>query len=154
MNESSTNPKLFNQEISPIRQLIAALVAIPVFTILFYLPGWIGLMNIKSHQVWTISASMLLMFALCNSVLSLSSDDVNKYWNKSIYSFVILAVSGALFAWVVSGLSIYEAKSFKWIYTVFTFGYLFFLSIITLMRKIVMLAQRQDKRLRGESDND
>jgi len=152
MNDNSDSPKLFEIEINPYHQCLIALIAIPTFTLLFYLPHWIGWIDIPDHQAWTVSASMVLMFAVCNSVLSLGADNVTPYWNKSIYSFVILCVVGGLMAWYFSGLSIYEAKSFKWIYVVFTFGYLLFLSIVTLMRKIVMIAQKQDKRLRGESD--
>jgi len=50
-------------------------------------------------------------------------------------------------------MSIYEAKSFRWIYIVFTFGYLLFLCILRAMRKIVHIAQKQDARLRGEEQN-
>ena len=154
MNNSSDSPKLFDIEVSPYKQCLIALVAIPSFILLFYIPHWIGWIDVPEYQAWTVSASMVLMFAVCNSVLSLSADNINAYWNKSIYSFVALCVIGGLIAWGVTGLSIHEAKSFKWIYVVFTFGYLFFLSIVSMMRKIVMIAQKQVKRLRGESDDD
>jgi hypothetical protein len=153
MNNSPDNPKLFDFEISPYQQCLYALGAIPVFTIIFYIPHWIGFVELGDHQPWTVAASMVLMFAVTNSVLSLGADDINKYWNKSIYSYIALVVIGGLMAWLFSGLSLYEAKSFKWIYIVFTFGYLAFLSIVTFMRKIVIIAQREDKRLRGESDD-
>jgi len=154
MNNTSDNPKLFDQEINPYHQCLVALIAIPVFTLLFYIPHWLGIAEVAQHQAWTVSASMVLMFAVCNSVLSLSADNVTPYWNKSIYSFVLVCVLGGAMAWWFSGLSIGEAKSFKWIYVVFTFGYLLFLSIVSLMRKIVLIAQKQDKGLRGESDED
>lgn len=152
MNNSPDNPKLFDQEYNPYLQCAIGVAAVPVFTFLFYIPHWIGFGEVKDHQAWTVSASVLLLFAVANSVLSLGANDITQYWNKSIYSFIILCVVGAGLAWLFSGLSISEAKSFKWIYIVFTIGYLLFLSIVNLMRKIVEIAQKQDKRLRGESD--
>ena len=154
MNNSSDSPKLFDIEVSPYRQCLITLLAIPGFIILYYIPHWLGWIDLPEHQAWTVSASMVLMFAVSNSVLSLGADDINSYWNKSILSFVMVCVIGGLIAWAVSGQTITEAKSFKWIYIVFSFGYLFFLSIVSLMRKVVMIAQKQDKRLRGESDDD
>ena len=153
MNNAPDNPKLFDVEISPYKQCAIALIAIPAFIVLFYIPHWIGFVELKPHQPWTVSAAMVLMFAVVNSVLSLGADDINKYWGKSIYSFIILCVVGGLMAWLFSGIALSDAKSFKWIYIVFTFGYLVFLSIVTFMRKIVIIAQREDKRLRGESDD-
>lgn len=153
MNNAPDNPKLFDNEYNPYLQCALALIAIPVFIFLFHIPYWLGFGEIKAHQPWTVSASMVLLFAVANSVLSLGAEDVNKYWNKSIYSFIILCVGGGLLAWLFSGLSITEAKSFRWIYIVFTVGYLLFLSIVNLMRKIVEIAQKQDKRLRGEADD-
>ena len=152
MNNTADNPKLFDKEINPFYQCLVVLISIPVFTFLFYVPSWSGWTEVPQHQAWTESASMLSMFGVCNSVLSLSADNVTPYWNKSIYSYIIVCVVGGAMAWWFSGLSISEAKSFKWIYIVFTFGYLLFLSIVSLMRKIVFIAQEQDKRLRGESD--
>jgi len=77
--------------------------------------------------------------------------DGNTYWLHSIISFVILLVVGGLMAWAISGVSINNAGSVRWIYVVFTFGYLVFLSIVNFMKFLVKLAQRQDKRMRGEN---
>jgi hypothetical protein len=57
---------------------------------------------------------------------------------------------GGLLAYLISGLSIDEAGSYKWILFIFTFCYILFLSIVRAMKKIVTIAQKQDKRLRGE----
>ena len=103
-----------------------------------------------AYHFWTISASMTLLYAVGNSVLSLASSDENKYWGRSIFGFAVVAVVGGLIAYIFSGLGIFDAKSYSWIYFVFTFVYLLFLSIVRIMRKIVELVEKQDRRLRGE----
>jgi hypothetical protein len=67
-----------------------------------------------------------------------------KYWGRSIYSFAGLAAASGLLAWGLSGLSISEAGSYKWIYFVVTFGYLVFLSMIAFMKQIVEFAQKEE----------
>lgn len=99
---------------------------------------------------WVVLCGLILFFAVCNSVLSLYTEDLNKYWMQSIISFVALLVVGGLLAWGISGVSISNAGSVKWLYFVFTFGYLVFLSIVNLLKFFVKLAQKQDKNLRGE----
>jgi len=98
---------------------------------------------------WTVSASMLLLYALFNCALSLNAEDSNKYWLHSLICYVVLVISGGLIAYLFTGISIYEAKSVKWLYVVFTFGYLVFLSIVNTMRIIVRLAKKEDSNLRG-----
>ena len=82
--------------------------------------------------------------------MSLKAASMNKYWSRSIMAFMGLLVVSGLLATVFSGLSIDEAGSFRWLFVVLTFGYLVFLSIVRLMKKIVDIAIEQDDRLRGE----
>ena len=95
---------------------------------------------------WVIGGAGVLFFAMMNSVVSLAATDMNKYWFYSTASYVALAVSCALMAFVFSGVAINDAGSFRWIFTVLTFGYLFFLSLMRFLRKIVQMAQAEDKR--------
>lgn len=69
---------------------------------------------------------------------------MDRYWTRSILGYIALAGIGALLAWGFSSLSINDAGSYRWIYIVLTFGYLFFLSMIGFMRKIVDFAQREE----------
>lgn len=99
---------------------------------------------------WVVQCGMILFFALINSVLSFGATDGNKYWLHSIISFATLLVTGGLMAWGISGISIGNAASVKWIYVVLTFGYLVFLSIVNLIKFLVKLAKKQDNALRGD----
>lgn len=143
-------PSPFKKEIHPVQQAIAVLIGMPVMMLLFLIPSWIGIFDLDDHFPWTVAAAFTLLFGVINSVLSLGAKDQNKYWGSSILSYMGVLVVGGLIAWLFSGQSIHEAKSFRWIYIVFTFGYLLFLSVVRAMRKIVQIAQEQDAALRGE----
>ena len=141
---------LFSREIDPFAQAAYVFAGSVFFTLLSKLIASIGITGYEAHLPWSMSAAALMFFALFNSIFSLSCKNQNRYWFRSIIAFAALMLIGGLFSYLVSGLTISEAKSFKWIYVLFTFGYLAFLSIVTFMRKIVSIAQKQDRRLRGE----
>lgn len=144
------SPSPFRKEIHPLKQALFVLISMPVINFLFYIPHWLGWFELQDYFPWTVAASFTLLFAVGNSILSLGATDQNKYWGSSIMSYMIVVIVGGAMAWLFSGQHIYEAKSFRWIYVVFTFGYLLFLSMVRAMRKIVQIAQKQDARLRGE----
>lgn len=146
------SPSPFKKEIHPLKQALVVVLGMPVFMFLFIFPSWLGAYEADAHLPWTVAASFTLLFAVTNSVLSLAATDQNKYWGNSILSYMAVVIIGGFLAWLISGQNIYEAKSFRWIYIVFTFGYLLFLSIVRVMRKIVKIAQDQDARLRGEDE--
>ncbi len=100
--------------------------------------------DIEQRFPWTVTASFILFFAVFNSVISLLSANLDNYWTRSILSYVGLAGIAGLAAYLFSSLGINEAGSYRWLYIVLTFGYLFFLTIIGLMRKIVEFAQREE----------
>lgn len=104
----------------------------------------VHLMEVSPRFPWMTSATFILLFAMLNSVVSLSVKNMTQYWGRSIYSFMGLAVMSGLTAYFFSALTINEAGSYRWIYFVLTFGYLVFLSIVTVMRKIVEFAQKEE----------
>jgi len=135
---------IFERKIDPLYQAGGTLVAVFVSILLgsivsastddFVTPKW----------PWLCAASFLLFFALFNAIMSATSDNLMKYWGRSIYAFLGLAVGSGLLAWGFSGLSIGQAGSYKWIYFVVTFGYLVFLSMIAFMKRIVEFAQKEE----------
>jgi hypothetical protein len=103
----------------------------------------------KFSTAWILLTACILFYALCSSVLSLWAMNPNKYWRDAIFSFVGLMVVSGFTATLVSGQGIDEAGSFRWLFVVLSIGYLVFLTIVRLMRRIVDIAIRQDERLRG-----
>ena len=109
-----------------------------------------GISEMGTKFPWLISASLLLFFAIMNSVVSLSDSTVEYYWMKSIFSFAGLAFLSGMAATWFSSISVYAAGSYSWIYVVVSIGYVVFISIMNLMRTIVNIAIKQDKKLRNE----
>ena len=101
------------------------------------------------NTTWILLTASILFYAICSSVLSLRSPDMNRYWRDSILAFVGLTVLSAVAATVISGVGIDEAGSFRWIFVVLAIGFLVFLSIVRVMKRIVDIAIKQDERLRG-----
>ena len=132
----------FSFYISPIKQGLVIIVIMVLLILLFQGPD--------PKSSWTIAASMTLLFSIGNSILSLSARDLGKYWGQSIFTYIIVVLIGMGLAWSLTGQSIDEMSTFKWMYLVFTFCYLLLLSIVQIMRKIMKLAQDQDAALRGE----
>lgn len=141
---------IFTLEIDPYYQAVVVILSIFVLCLMYLLLCKTGWLASVSYFPWTISASFALLYAVGSSVLSLGTSDPDRYWGRSIVSYLIVVIGGGLIAYAFSGLSIYEAKSFSWIYIVFSFGYVLFIVLLRAMRKIVEIAEKQDRRLRGE----
>ena len=141
---------IFEKELSPFYQLFIVLgiaFVLMIFSSLMPRPQ-----NIQKvfNMPWIIICGMLLFYAMFNSVLSFASVKRDSYWWQSLASFAILMIAGSFMAYGFSGITMDEAGSIRWIYFVFTFGYLVFLSIVNLIRFLTELAQKKDKMLRGE----
>jgi hypothetical protein len=141
---------LYGKNISPFLQGAIVLGLILIFMLISLLLFTFDMPLVKKGAPWTIFATFMLFYALVNSVLSISATSRNKYWMHSILAYIVIGIVGGSLAYLISGLSIDEAGSYKWILFIFTFCYLLFLSIVRAMKKIVTIAQKQDKRLRGE----
>lgn len=120
--------------------VLAAVFVINIGTIFARTAG----MEIEQRFPWTITAAFVLFFSVGNALISILASDTEKYWSRSILSFVGLAVLAGLMAYLFSSMGINEAGSYRWIYIVLTIGYLVFLSIIGFMKKIVEFAQREE----------
>lgn len=91
---------------------------------------------------WSIASSLMLLFALFNSILSLKADNFNQYWGQSIDSYMGLALVNGLLAWVFSGIYINDAGSYKFIYLVVTIGFIAFLSLVTVLKNSPICRKR------------
>jgi len=142
MNNQSES--IFSKTISPVYQAAMALGGVVVISLLAKLVGLTGITEVPQSFPWMSAASFMLLFAVFNSVLSVSSKDLMKYWGTSKYCFLGLAAAAAGVAYVLSSLSMSEAGSYRWIYIVVGIGYLVFLSLMAMLRKIVEFAQREE----------
>lgn len=141
---------IFEYQIRPLFQALTVLVIIAIVCIIAKIAIWIGWFSPKEYFPYVVTFSFLLFYALGNCLLSFAEDNEAMYWTESILSYVGLSILGGGISYLFSGLVISEAASFKWIYFVFTFGYVILLTIMRSIRKIVKFAQQEDNRFRGE----
>ncbi|HFA49034.1 MAG TPA: hypothetical protein ENJ95_08455 [Bacteroidetes bacterium] len=139
----STKGPLLEKVKSPFAQaaVVVALIIIADFGAFFI--GEAGA-DFEQRLPWTISTTFILFFAMFNSMLSLLSDNMDRYWLRSMLSYVVMVVMAALLAWGFSSLTINEAGSYRWLFIVLTFGYLLWLSIVGFVRRIVEFAQKEE----------
>jgi hypothetical protein len=140
------NKSILDQNISPLKQVIGSLVLALVLMLASKIMPISPYSKTGHIMPWIALCGAILFFAIMNSILSLGASSHKYYWMHSVISFAGLLIVGGFFAWLISGIGIYDAGSVSWIYIVFTLGYLVFLSIVNLIKFFVYLAQRQDKR--------
>lgn len=104
----------------------------------------IRVMSMDPLYPWSIATAFMLLFALLNSISSLQSNDFARYWGASMYSYLGLALACGLMAWLTSGIPVGKAGSYKFIYLVVSVGFLVFLSLINMVKKIVNFAEKEE----------
>lgn len=130
--------------LSPPRQALLVFGASLLIIVCGWLANVTGLVEGDPLFAWSIATAFMLLFAVLNSLVSISAANTLRYWRDSVYSYIGLAALNAVAAWGVSGISIGEAGSYKWIYFVVTFSFLVFLSMVNLMKRIVKFAEREE----------
>jgi len=138
------NDSFFEKAKDPVVQASVILGLVVIFMTLTKVASLTGAVEFNDYFPWTISASFLLFFTVSNSIFSLTSDDINKYWIRSIVSYLGLAIASAVLAYLVSSVAFDDAGTIRWIFYVLTFVYLVFLSILNFMKKIVSFAEREE----------
>jgi hypothetical protein len=144
MNTTDQKTSVFDRAYDPVIQAAITFGAVILFVLSAKLINLTGLMDIPQRFPWMTAASFMLLFAMGNSVFSLASENMLKYWGRSIYSYLGLAVLSGVVAYFSSSMSIDEAGSYRWIYLVLTVGYLVLLGMMAFMRQIVEFAQKEE----------
>ncbi len=140
----TTSDSVFSKTLNPVYQAAMALAGVVIISLGAKLVQFTGILDVPQRFPWMSAAAFMLLFAVFNSVYSLTSKDMMIYWRNSVYSFIGLAAAAGGFAYLLSSMTMSEAGSYRWIYIVVTLGYLVFLSIMAMMRKIVEFAQREE----------
>lgn len=124
-------------------------VAMVYICVLFIMCLAFLVQSVDSTQVtpkfyWLTCTAFMLFYSVFNSIGSLATDNLNEYWGKSMYSFALLAVLSGVTAYGFSGITIFEAGSYSWLFKVVFFVYLVFMSLVRSMKIIVEFAQREE----------
>lgn len=99
---------------------------------------------LRPEKPWVFASTFLLFYSIVNVVFSLSAEHTEKYWTQSIIGFVLTVGVLGVLAYLISGLGMNDAGSFKWIFIVVTISYLVFMSIARAMKSIVEFAQKEE----------
>ena len=144
--------KSFGQKLAsnPVYQAALIFAVALVFILIEKFLTLVGLIQPDPLNPWIVVTSFILFYSVATSVLSLKIKQARQYWGRSILAFIAILLLSALTAQLFSGLSINEASSFRWLFIVMAIGYLVFMSIARLIKRIVDIAIKQDERLRGE----
>jgi len=122
--------------------------------VVIMLVGWLlhisGVVNVAPNFFWLTAASCVLLYAMFNAMISVSANDIDKYWKSAIPMFFGLMLVLSLLATLLSAIQISEAGSYAWIYVILTFGYLAFLSMARFIKRILSIAMREEERVREE----
>ena len=135
---------IFSNPLKPPVQALMVFAASLVLMLGGVLLDKLGILEMERLYPWSIATAFMLLFAIANSIMSLQSDNFNQYWGASMYSYIALAALSGLAAWLLSGVTISNAESYKAIYMVVTFGFLVFLSMVNFIRKIINFAETED----------
>ena len=109
----------------------------------FLLVTKMGIFDAHPKFYWMSACAFLLVYAVFNSIISLRVENSAKYWGSSIMMFIVLAVLSGLIAYLLSGIGVYDAGSYSFIYIVVTIDYLVFISIMNFVKRIVNFAQKE-----------
>lgn len=99
---------------------------------------------------WIVSTAMMLLFIIINTVVALRIEIVIPYWTWSILLYFALLAFSYGWCFILTGRHIDDVGSFRWLWMVLTMVYFVFFTISRTMKRIVDIAIKQDKKLRGE----
>ncbi len=135
--------------ISPLKQGILILILFSA-TIMYL---WVAVPTIQEAQElrsYLFACSFLLFYIIMNSFFSFGAANRMTYYQHSIFTYLGLLILFVIICQIISTVKLNEAKSYAWLFYVFSLVYLVFMTIISLIRKIVDIAIKQDNNLNNE----
>lgn len=148
--EDNTQDSFFAKSMNPYIIAGFCLAGALLFMILGTFTNSIGATSLSERFPYISIGSFMLLFAVYNAIFSLNAADLNKYWMKSFLAYVGLVAGGLLFAYLFS--SLWLPGTFRWIFSILTFGYLAFLSIMGFVKRVFLIVKREDERMHGKWD--
>lgn len=148
--EENTKKSFFAKARNPYLTAAVCLVGSLLFMIFGNLMNSAGLTSLSERFPYISVGSFMLLFAVYNSVFSLSADDLNQYWVKSFIAYSGLVIGGTLIAYLFT--SLWLPGTFRWIFSILTFAYLAFLSIMGFVKRMFLIVKREDERMHGKWD--
>ena len=98
------------------------------------------------YYPWMISAAIILFYALFCSLLLFKTKKLIWYWSRSIYGLIGLVMLNALFAYFLSGTSIYQAESYRTVFIILIIAFIVFMTIVSSVKKVVEYTVMRDRK--------
>ena len=134
----------FDKLKNPLYQVLLMIAFSVSIMLVSFLMNKVGITEVSDKFYWMTTCAIMLFFSVFNSVSSISSENLAHYWGRSLMAFMAFAVVSGGFSYLFSGLVIFDAGSYSYIYFVITFVYLIFLAMVQTMKAIVEFAQKEE----------
>ena len=115
--------------------------------VLFLLISWISaLAGSEKKMPWTLAIAFQLLYIIYNVIIGLLNKSNWQYWSFAVIGYVVLMFVNSFMAGKISGISMDEAGTYRWIYFILIPVFLLFILMSKLIKKIVSLAEQDDRR--------
>lgn len=138
------NSSFFDTPFHPLRLLIYAFGGYLLLALGYKILEVASMLEASVKFPYMAGAAFMFIFAMFGSLFVVKAENVSKYLGRVIYSYLGLALATILVSWLLTGKSIGEVGSFKWIYLVLTVGFMIFLGIMVFARKIIEYAEKEE----------
>lgn len=142
--------KLIQLFIKPLNQALLSVAMMIVFTLVDLVMPHEDILFEVNAGTWIVATAMILCYVILNSVVALRIEPIGSYFRMSVFCYIGLLIFAYAWSWLLSGKHIDDVGTFRWLWMVLTLVYLVFFSIARSMKRIVDIAIKQDKKLRGE----
>ena len=142
--------KYIMQFIKPLNQAFLAAGLMVIFTLVDLIMPHNNVLFEVNAGTWIVSTAMIFCYVILNAVVAIRIEPILPYWRNSVYAYVGLLIFAYGWSWLLSGKHIDDVGSFRWLWLVLTLVYMVFFSIARSIKRIVDIAIKQDKKLRGE----
>src|SRR4030095_27983 len=147
MNEPSRLVTIFQKPLHQVALIVGMTI---VFTLIDKILPHNNLFFEEKSGSWIVGTAMIFCYIIINTILALRAEPILPYGSKSILIFVGLLAFTYGWCYLLTGKHIDEVGSFRWLWIVLTMVYITFFIIARTMKRIVDIANEQDKKLRGE----
>lgn len=98
-------------------------------------------------KIWLVSAAMILLHSIMANIQSILVADFAKYTKESIFSFLLTFIVLGGLSTFFSGLSIFDANSYRTIYIVLLVTFFLFFGIILVIKSFLSFLKQKDDKL-------
>lgn len=98
-------------------------------------------------KIWLVSAAMILLHSIMANIQSILVADFVAYTKESIFSFLFTFIILGGLSTFFSGLSIFDANSYRTIYIVLLVTFFLFFGIIVVIKSFLSFLKQKDDKL-------